>query len=380
MSRVPANPLTLEQCTQRMYPRHEDVRGPYFRDQTAIIHSTPFARLKHKAQVFFAPENDHICTRIEHVLHVATVAATLCRGLSAQGWQLDSDLAYTIGMGHDLGHAPFGHCGERTLASLVPAGVGFTHEQHSLRVVDHLARSGRGLNLTLAVRDGILCHNGESVEQTLSPDVIFRLPEHKARLRDRKPATWEGCAVRFADKIAYLGRDLEDAVKAGFVTLQDLPGEIRWELGTTNGEIINTLVIDLIETSAKNGIMGFSDEKYHLFRQMRSFNYRNIYMHRAIMRYEKYCAEILRMLYHHFAGIYEAVKMGHCQPELEADAAFVAYLEEYAALYEQEPAWRPVTDYLAGMTDNYALNCFKQVTIPAPLQFRSSNATIMKNP
>jgi len=370
MRPVPANLLTFEQCTQRVYPREEDVRGPYFRDQTAIIHSAPFARLKHKAQVFFAPENDHICTRIEHVLHVATVAATICRGLSAQGWQLDSDLAYTIGIGHDLGHTPFGHCGERALTSLIPAGIGFSHEQHSLRVVDHLARDGRGLNLTLAVRDGILCHNGESVEQTLMPDPIFRLPEHKMKLRDRKPATWEGCAVRFADKIAYLGRDLEDAVKAGFVTLKDLPGEIRWELGTTNGEIINTLVIDLIETSAARGVMGFSDEKYHLFKQMRSFNYRNIYMHRDIMRYERYCSEILRTLFRHLTEVQEIITSGGAVGDLELDAAFALHLKEHAALYADAPAWQPVADYIAGMTDNYAMTCFKQVTLPAPLQFK----------
>ena len=140
--------------------RDEDVRGPYYRDTTAIIHSSPFRRLKHKTQVFFAPSNDHICTRMEHVLHVASIASAICRPLG-----LDSELAWAIGMGHDLGHTPFGHVGERIISKMSEErGLGkFEHEVNSLRVVDFLADNGKGLNLTYAVRDGIVCHNGESL-------------------------------------------------------------------------------------------------------------------------------------------------------------------------------------------------------------------------
>ena len=142
----------------RQRPRREDGRGPYYRDTTAIIHSSPFRRLKHKTQVFFAPSNDHICTRMEHVLHVASIASSICRTLG-----LDTEMAWAIGMGHDLGHTPFGHVGERIISRMAEErGLGkFEHEVNSLRVVDFLANGGNGLNLTYAVRDGIVCHNGE---------------------------------------------------------------------------------------------------------------------------------------------------------------------------------------------------------------------------
>lgn len=372
MAVTPTNPLTQAACMARLHPRHEDIRGPYFRDQTAIIHSTSFRRLKHKTQVIFMPENDHICTRIEHVLHVATIAATICRGLVQAGWPLDNELAYAAGMGHDLGHAPFGHSGERALKRLVPAGIIFSHELHSLRVVDVLARDGQGLNLTRGVRDAILCHNGEQVEQDISPDPLHRLPEQKQPDPQRLPATWEGCAVRFADKIAYLGRDLEDALKARFITLDAVPQEVREELGSTNGEIINTLVIDLIEHSIRTGILGFSDEKFELFRRMRAFNYRYIYQHKDILRYEQYCGKILEALYHHLCGVHHLWERDPEAPfDLEMERGFASYLTTNAALYaaEHAPAWRPVVDYLAGMTDNYALTCFKQITMPEPISF-----------
>lgn len=372
MAPIPANPLTQAECTQRLHPRQEDIRGPYFRDQTAIVHATGFRRLKHKTQVIFMPENDHICTRIEHVLHVATIAGTICRGLVQAGWPLDVELAYAAGMGHDLGHAPFGHSGERALARLLPPDVGFSHELHSLRVVDVLARDGRGLNLTRGVRDAILCHNGEEVEQSLSPDPLRRLPEQKCGDKQRLPATWEGCAVRFADKIAYLGRDLEDALKAHFVTLDAVPQAVREQLGTTNGEIINTLVIDVIEHSCATGVLGFSDEKFDLFRRMRSFNYTYIYQHKDILRFERYCGRILEALYHHLMQVHAHWLRDPETPfELEMERGFAQYLATHAPLYAAEaaPAWRQVADYLAGMTDNYALSCFTQITMPEPIQF-----------
>ncbi|MDA3832250.1 MAG: HD domain-containing protein, partial [Spirochaetales bacterium] len=163
------NMLTEQELTKRDNAKEIDVRGAYFRDTTAIIHSYPYRRLKHKTQVFFAPSNDHICTRIEHVLHVATVAAAICKGL-----ELDSELAWAIGMGHDLGHAPFGHVGETVMNELMQNSGGFKHELYSLRVVDHLAYYGRGLNLTYAVRDGIISHCGEVFEQTIVPDFCIK--------------------------------------------------------------------------------------------------------------------------------------------------------------------------------------------------------------
>ena len=160
------NKISLDLLQERQYPRISDVRGEYYRDTTAIIHSSPFRRLKHKTQVFFAPSNDHICTRMEHVLHVASIASAVSRGLS-----LDTELAWAIGMGHDLGHTPCGHVGERILAKLMEEhGLkGFEHELNSLRIVDFLAEHGKGLNLTYAVRDGIASHNGERFVRVVSP-------------------------------------------------------------------------------------------------------------------------------------------------------------------------------------------------------------------
>ena len=188
-----SNPLDGEILHKREFPRDEDsrdLRGYYFRDITAIIHSFPFRRLKHKTQVFFSPKNDHICTRIEHVMHVATIAATICRALD-----LDPDLAWAIGLGHDLGHAPFGHVGETIFSNILADKGGFIHEIYSLRVVDHLINYGKGLNLTYAVRDGIINHCGEKFEQFIKPD--FSHKELKTiKSRSFYPSTWEGTVVR----------------------------------------------------------------------------------------------------------------------------------------------------------------------------------------
>ncbi|HNV71740.1 MAG TPA: HD domain-containing protein, partial [Candidatus Ozemobacteraceae bacterium] len=288
---MPQNPPT-DIMTRRSNPRPEDIRGPYLRDQTAIIHSLPFRRLKHKTQVFFAPENDHICTRIEHVMHVATIAATIARGLNRSGWKLDEDLAFAIGLGHDLGHAPFGHSGEAILDDLLkPFGQRFVHEVNGLRVVDALANDGEGLNLTFAVRDGIICHNGEKFEPALQPAERANVPELICD-RNCRPSTFEGCIMRFADKIAYLGRDIEDGIDAGLIKESDIPDRIRQRMGSRNGEIIHTLVIDVIETSRKADAIRLSDETFSLMRELKTFNYQSIYLHPSLKEYESYCRNI----------------------------------------------------------------------------------------
>ncbi len=368
------NPLSEAVYQRRSKPREEDIRGPYFRDQTAIIHSLPFRRLKHKTQVFFAPENDHVCTRIEHVLHVATIAETICKGLNRSGWELVEDLAFAIGLGHDLGHAPFGHSGERELERLNKGSFPFRHEINSYRVAEHLANSGEGLNLTWAVKDGILCHNGESFEKTLTPS-----PQEKdlEKIVDRSsvPSTYEGCIVRFSDKIAYLGRDIEDAIAGELISLDDVPERIRREIGTTNGEIINTLVIDLIHHSRDSGQIGFSEEKYDLFRMLSDFNYDNIYRHRILSRYEKYCERIIRTLYEYLMELVERIGEDYeryaTDPETKLDRKFGHYLERMDSFYRSEgaDAARKVTDYIAGMTDGYALEAVRQITLPEPIEF-----------
>ena len=362
--------LTDQMARERMHPWTPDVRGDYFRDQTAIIHSTPFRRLKHKTQVFFAPENDHICTRIEHVMHVATIAATICRGLNHHGWQLDTELAYAGGLGHDLGHAPFGHCGESALARLT-GDAGFEHELPSLRVVDLLARNGEGLNLTWAVRDAIVCHNGEDTDMILRPDENIRKPQHK-RERSRIPSTWEGCAVRLADKIAYLGRDLEDALVAGFITMDDVPEPIARELGKTNDMIINSLVVDLIENSARQGELVYSPEKLKLLSDLQDFDVDRIYLHPRLMEYRQYCFNIIDALHDYLCESYVRWEKDREQIRSEVEASFFQYLQDMEDCYQRlgTSGAHRVTDYIAGMSDNYCLSCFEKITSPQPISFK----------
>ena len=366
------NPLKDDEYSERLLNRNEDVRGPYFRDQTAIIHSLPFRRLKHKAQVFFSPNNDHVCTRIEHALHVATVAATIAKGLN-----INENMAYAIGLAHDLGHAPFGHAGESVLNQKVSDIGGFNHEIHSLRVVDKLGNRGNSLNLTYGVRDGIVCHCGEAPDQQICPrgnkiDL--------ATITDKTlfPSSYEGCVARMADRIAYLGRDLDDAIYGHFIDRNEVPQKIKDELGETNGEIIDCLIVDVIETSKKEGIVALSDEKYKVLMELYKFNMDHIYKHDAIERYKKYCIHIIETLFDHLLDIYTNwdfdLERYEKSPVL-LDARFGGYLCYMQSIYMQEKASAKsiVRDYIAGMTDSYALKCMREISLPEELNFDKSN-------
>lgn len=378
------NALPREDLEKRTHPKKEDIRGCYYRDQTAIIHSRPFRRLKHKTQVFFSPEDDHVCTRIEHVLHVASIAATICRGLNVSQkpkWELSEDLAYSIGLGHDLGHTPFGHTGENVLDHLLGGGNSFIHEVNSYRVVEKLAAHGKGLNLTYAVKDGIIFHNGEEFKQNISPD-------HKLKdlnkINDRKnvPATYEGCIVRFSDKIAYLGRDVEDAILAGFITKNEIPRSVRKRIGTSNGEIINYFILDLIHNSSENNI-SFSKECHELMKELKEFNYKAIYNHPRLKEYERFCKRIITVLYEHLTELYCSNYWDlnrRCSKEaLEVNKNFGSYLYGMWNFYEterREMNWTEkelreqiIVDYISGMTDQFAINCMQEISIPAPIEF-----------
>ena len=365
------NPLPEELYRRRRTPRDYGVRGDYFRDVTAIIHSQPFRRLKHKTQVFFAPENDHVCTRMEHVLHVSTIAATICKGLNRRGWELDPELAMAIGLGHDVGHAPFGHSGEAVLREQLVGGGGFVHEINSYRVVDRLANYGSGLNLTWAVRDGIVCHNGEAFDRSLTP-----MAEDKEldAIHDRNhlPSSYEGCVVRIADSIAYLGRDIEDAVIARFISIEDVPQTIRHELGGKNGEIIDTLIEDVISTSHDQPAVGFSAPRHQLVVELKEFNYRFIYQHPELVRYASSCRQILIALIDHFREL--LLRFGREYPRyresgIEADVYFGRYLEALDHVYQDEPPEVILGDYISGMTDNFALRSMEQISLPRPIRF-----------
>lgn len=360
-----SNPLSEDVYVSREHQRKEDLRGPYFRDQTAILHSMPFRRLKHKTQFFFTPENDHICTRMEHVLHVASISATICRGLG-----LNVDLAQAIALGHDLGHPPFGHTGEKALNE-ISAEKGFMHELHSLRVVEKVARNGLGLDLTYAVRDGILSHCGERFEQYIEPCKEYK-DLSKVTNRATYPTTYEGCVVRVSDKIAYLGRDLEDAAIAGLVDLNTLPDSVVRCLGRSNGEMIGVMVQDVIRWSQDNDKIGFSPEVHQHMIELKEFNYKNIYFHKKLRSYGAYCQRIIRLLYNELSNIFEEKQLNfalYANSEFPLEQRFGSYLEDMQNLYEEEgwPKLQIIYDYIAGMTDQYAIKTVKEHFVPEPI-------------
>ena len=370
------NPFSDEIYLRRTHPHKPDLRDEFFRDQTKIIHSLPFRRLKHKTQVFFAPNNDHICTRIEHVLHVATIAATICRGLNKSGnWLLSEDMAYAIGLGHDLGHAPFGHEGERAIDACIRPNR-FLHEVNSYRVVEHLANYGEGLNLTFAVKDGIICHCGEDfANNQLRPAAVPNDLE-KITGRNQMPSTYEGCIVRLADKIAYLGRDIEDAIKADLITTQDIPKEVREEIGTSNGEIINTLTLDLINHSKDHDFIGFSQEKFALLSQLRTFNYERIYFNSQMRQRKETIDKCIRDLFDYFRNLFARYAFNFEEYNKEGKLTafnFAKYMRSMQAVYHNDPAQIDtiIADYIAGMTDSYALDVMEDVILPSSIKFLS---------
>ena len=363
------NSIPNSDLTARRTERTRDLRTSYFRDTTAIIHSYPFRRLKHKTQVFFSPHNDHICTRIEHVMHVASIAATICRALD-----LDADLAWAIGLGHDLGHTPFGHVGETILADMMKEHGGFKHEIYSLRVVDYLANYGKGLNLTYAVRDGILNHCGEKFEQSIVPDPVIK-DLGSITTRENYPATWEGVVVRMSDKIAYMGRDFEDAIQLKIIHKEQLSADVRRVLGESNSEIINTMVNDMIAASLETGRIGFSDEVFEAMIKLKDFNYKNIYKNERLSSYHRYFERVLMTLHDYLSDIF--CKAGDDDAAYKAENNFLAarfsdYYQKMKSFYEEVDGGtgRIVFDYIAGMTDNYALSCINEIMIPHKFEYQ----------
>jgi len=369
MSESFVNHLDQNVLTERENERKQDLRSAYYRDTTAIIHSSPFRRLKHKTQVFFAPSNDHICTRIEHSLHVASIASTLSQGLG-----LDQELAWAIGMGHDLGHAPFGHVGESILSQLRMDRTqrAFEHELNSLRVVDFLADNGKGLNLTYAVRDGIVSHNGETFLQSLTPS-----HERKdfAGITTRSgivPATWEGVIVRFSDQIAYLGRDYEDGCRLNIVQAEMLPQIAVDRLGNSNSAIIDTLVHDLLTHSSVSDGVGLSDEVFEAVLAMKRFNYEYIYHSPLLKGYHRYFHRLLSLIVNYLDDLF--ITYGFDYPMYESEknmlaAGFSNYIRDMANSYQQREGGYDnlIIDYVAGMSDTFALDCADEILKPTHL-------------
>jgi dGTPase len=337
------------------------IRSAYERDMGRIIFSQSFRRLRHKTQVFFNPTNDHICSRIEHVIYVNYISTIIGRALN-----LNTDLIQAIAMGHDLGHAPFGHSGERALNKCIKSvdpSLYFEHEVHSLRVLDVLEehRPGEhGLNLTFEVRDGIVSHCGETYnEYVLKPlrDKTEAQISDKPEKDRTAPATLEGCVVRFADKIAYVGRDVEDARRAGIIsgTGEFLPDSVVSRLGSTNSETINILVGDLIHSSMNSDEIRMSEGNFKAMNDFLTRNFEEIYKAPKIATYEKTVDIVIEAIFEAFM---------RCTEDIEkAYASENRAIKDFAKFYKEHPESgcvpvRKVVDYIAGMTDTYANTCF----------------------
>ena len=297
-------------------PADTDVRTCYQRDTDRIVHSKAFRRLMHKTQVFLRPEGDHYRTRMTHTLEVARIARTIARGL-----RLNEDLAEAIAMGHDLGHTPFGHAGEVALTQAM--GKPFRHNEQSLRVVDILEKDGEGLNLTHEVRLGILGHTGEYIPETL-----------------------EGQIVRRSDQIAYVNHDIDDAMRAGILTEDDIPDSVSHVLGTNHRDRINALVCDIIMTSREAGTLQMTPRVEQALAELRGFMFQRVYRNPVAKGEESKARDMLQRLYDYYVRHPEALPADFL-PQLSFDG-----ME------------RTVCDYIAGMTDKYAVDKYSELFIP----------------
>ncbi|MCD6363649.1 MAG: deoxyguanosinetriphosphate triphosphohydrolase [Synergistetes bacterium] len=317
----------------RLCPEKEcDLRTPFQRDRDRIVHSKSFRRLKYKTQVLLSPQGDHYRTRLTHTLEVAQIARTISRAL-----RLNEDLTEAIALGHDLGHTPFGHMGEEALDEISrDEGLeGFRHAEQSLRVVDKLERDGQGLNLTVEVRDGILKHSKGQVD--------FR----KGFSSD-PPLTLEGMVVRISDCIAYLNHDLDDAIRAGLISNVELPKDAIDFLGKTHGDRIDKMVKDCVEQSFEKPEISLSKDMLEAMEELRRFLYDRVYMGEIARKERPRVRYMLKGLYNFF------VKHPNTLPE------------SFKRRIGSEELRRVVIDYIAGMTDRYALQLFNELLLPHP--------------
>ena len=290
------------------------MRTCFQRDRDRIIHCQAFRRLKHKTQVFLAPSGDHYRTRLTHTLEVAQIARTIARALS-----LNEDLTEAVALGHDLGHTPFGHAGERALNQLCENG--FRHYEQSVRVVERIEKNGKGLNLTDEVKNGILCHT-----------------------KGEEAYTLEGQIIKIADKIAYINHDIDDAERAGVLAEEDIPLSLRMQLGMTKSERINNMVIDVINNSKDK--IRMSESCYTSFMDLHNFMFTAVYTNPVCKGEEKKAVNMLINIYNYYIGHIDEMP------------------EEYINIAQSDGEERAVCDYIAGMSDTYALKIFNKLFVP----------------
>ncbi|MBR5303530.1 MAG: dNTP triphosphohydrolase [Candidatus Gastranaerophilales bacterium] len=375
-----------------------DIRSEFDRDNTRILHSSAYRRLKHKTQVFFATNNDHVCTRIEHVNHVASISKTISKALG-----LNVALAEAIALGHDLGHSPFGHHGERIIEKIMDKhgfDKKFWHEKNSLRFIDYIETlpnySGfkENLNLTYAVRDGIVCHCGEVNENSLKPRNEF-IDLNLIEKGKYMPYTFEGCVVKISDKIAYLGRDIEDAYnykffdKEDMMTLKQLAQEVMKKKikfkDVNTSSLIHEFIVNLCKNSNPEIGLTFSKEHYDMMNKIKKFNYQKIYSNPRFNPFMKYAKlvinDIFDFLEAHYDGkntIHRLQKYSKFYPTATLD--FTDWLIKYSNIDEKTHRLRKyrniiiydienimdykqaIIDYISGMSDNYAIKIYKELT------------------
>ncbi len=307
--------LSCESKGRAVFEEPDNIRTCFQRDRDRIIHSQSFRRLKHKTQVFLAPSGDHYRTRLTHTLEVSQIARTIARALG-----LNEDLTEAIALAHDLGHTPFGHAGERALNDMNPNG--FKHYEQSVRVVDKLEKNGRGLNLCDEVRNGILCHTGGEEAYTL-----------------------EGQIIRIADKIAYINHDIDDAERAGVLSEEDIPLELRLKLGMKKSERINNMVLDVINNSDKK--IRMSEDCYQYFTELHSFMFTAVYRNPVCKSEEVKVVSMIKKLYEYYYNNYTELP------------------PQYIKIAQEEGKETAVCDYIAGMSDNYSVKVFNKLFIPS---------------
>ena len=309
--------LTENTKGREIFLKSDEIRTEFQRDRDRIIHSKSFRRLMHKTQVFLDPEGDHYRTRLMHTLEVSQIGRSLSRAL-----RLNEDLTEAACLGHDLGHTPFGHAGESVLNKLYREG--FKHNEQSLRVVEKLERNFEGLNLTYEVRDAILCHTGNKSASTL-----------------------EGKLVKFADRIAYINHDIDDALRAKILQFEDLPQNLIKILGKTHSERINTMVNGIITASREQNNITMQEDISEAADKLREFLFNNVYANNAAKIEEKKSENMLEQLYIYF------------------NENFKLLLPEYGKIINDEGTDRAVCDYIAGMTDRYAINTYCKIFVPS---------------